>query len=116
MPLEVAGGASHGAGMGSCYRFLARSVLFRMDAEDAHERAVRALALASALPPARALLGWLGRAGVKSGHVRVFGVDFPNRIGVAAGFDKNAVCWPALSALGFGHVEVGTITLRSQPG
>jgi dihydroorotate dehydrogenase len=88
-----------------------------MDAEHAHERAVRALAMASAFAPLRGALAWFGRgAGAMRKRVRLFGVDFPNRVGVAAGFDKNAVCWPALAALGFGHVEVGTVTLRAQPG
>lgn len=46
----------------------------------------------------------------------LFGLDFPNRVGLAAGFDKNAVAPGALAALGFGHVEVGTVTPRSQAG
>lgn len=102
--------------MGSAYRTLVRPIFFRTDPEWAHETVVRALAFASAITPVRALLRWRGRAGVGASPVRVFGVEFPNRVGVAAGFDKNAVCWPALGALGFGHVEVGTITLRAQPG
>src|SRR5439155_27053643 len=48
--------------------------------------------------------------------IRRFGLDFPNPLGVAAGLDKNAVAVPALLALGFGHVEVGTVTPRPQPG
>ena len=46
----------------------------------------------------------------------VFGVTFPNPVGLAAGFDKNAVALPAWAALGFGFAEVGTITARAQPG
>jgi dihydroorotate dehydrogenase len=102
--------------MGIIYRNLVRPVFFRLDPEDAHERTVRAMAILSAVPPARALLRWRGSVGVDAGPVRVFGVDFPNRVGVAAGFDKNAVCWRAMAALGFGHVEVGTVTLHAQPG
>lgn len=74
------------------------------------------MAVASALLPVRALLRWRGRVGFDSEPVRVFGVDFPNRVGVAAGFDKNAVCWRGMTALGFGHVEVGTVTQHAQPG
>ncbi len=48
--------------------------------------------------------------------IRLFGVDFPNHVGLAAGMDKNATFWRALGALGFGHVEVGTITFHGQPG
>jgi dihydroorotate dehydrogenase len=46
----------------------------------------------------------------------VFGVTFPNPVGLAAGFDKNGVALPALAALGFGFVEIGTVTARAQPG
>ena len=102
--------------MGFWYRRLVRPLFFRMDPEKAHERAVSALSLASAVAPARWLLAWRGAVGYQPSPVRVFGLDFPNRVGVAAGFDKNAVCWRALHALGFGHVEVGTVTLQSQPG
>src|SRR5438477_344040 len=49
-------------------------------------------------------------------RVRAFGLDFPNPIGVAAGFDKNGVAVEGLAALGFGHVEVGTVTPRPQRG
>lgn len=102
--------------MGFWYRRLIRPLLFRQDPENAHERAVRALAIASRVGPVRGLLrGVTSLARVGAG-VRLFGLDFPNRVGLAAGFDKNATCWPALAALGFGHVEVGTITLRAQPG
>lgn len=48
--------------------------------------------------------------------VRAFGLTFPNAVGLAAGFDKNAEAWPAAAALGFGHIEVGTITAQAQPG
>jgi len=62
----------------------------------------------------RALMRW--RTSVAAGPVRVFGLDFPNHVGLAAGFDKNGVGWPMLTALGFGHVEIGTVTLHAQPG
>jgi len=48
--------------------------------------------------------------------VRLFGLQFPNRVGMAAGFDKNAAYLPELEALGFGHVEIGTVTPLPQPG
>lgn len=102
--------------MGLLYRHVARPIFFRQDPEEAHERVVRALSLASHLAPVRALLAWRGRTGVHGGAVKLFGLEFPNRVGLAAGFDKNAVCWPALHALGFGHVEVGTVTRHAQPG
>jgi dihydroorotate dehydrogenase len=48
--------------------------------------------------------------------VECFGLKFPNAVGLAAGFDKNGRAWPAAAALGFGHVEIGTVTLQAQPG
>jgi dihydroorotate dehydrogenase len=48
--------------------------------------------------------------------VSAFGLTFPNAVGLAAGFDKNARAWPAAAALGFGHVEIGTVTALAQPG
>ena len=48
--------------------------------------------------------------------VEAFGLRFPNAVGLAAGFDKNARAWPAAAALGFGHVEIGTVTALAQPG
>jgi dihydroorotate dehydrogenase len=53
-----------------------------------------------------------------AGHrpVECLGLKFPNAIGLAAGFDKNGRAWPAAAALGFGHVEIGTVTLHAQPG
>jgi dihydroorotate dehydrogenase len=102
--------------MGMWYRNVVRPWFFRLDPEVAHERAVRALRVASALAPVRAVMRWRARAGVRCGPVDLFGLRFPNRVGLAAGFDKNAVCWRALAALGFGHVEVGTVTLQAQPG
>ncbi|MEV6301749.1 quinone-dependent dihydroorotate dehydrogenase [Actinoplanes sp. NPDC051861] len=91
-----------------------RPVLFRLgggDAEHAHEWTLKRLA---ALPtPA---LAALRRRYAFSAPVEVFGVRFPNRVGLAAGMDKNGVALPAWPALGFGFVEVGTVTAKPQPG
>lgn len=65
------------------------------------------------------LTGMLRTRALRQGHSRpieVFGVTFPNRVGLAAGYDKDGVCWRGLSALGFGHVEIGTVTFQAQPG
>ena len=86
---------------------ISRTFLRAMEPEDAHALAVRALRyvpLAKA-PADSAELG-----------VRAFGIEFPNPIGLAAGFDKNAQVPDALLRLGFGFVEVGTITPRAQAG
>jgi dihydroorotate dehydrogenase len=89
---------------------LARSALFKLDPETAHDLALRSMC---ALGPAVALLG----AGSDKGEERtVMGIRFPNPVGLAAGMDKNAQYLEPLAALGFGHLEVGTVTPRPQPG
>ena len=89
---------------------LARTALFRLDPELAHDLALKSL---SAMGERAA---WLG-AGTSTGESRrVMGIDFPNPVGIAAGLDKNAEYVDALAALGFGFIEVGTVTPRPQPG
>ena len=90
-----------------------RSLLFRMDPEDAHEFAVRQMEALQEIPIALRVIERMGRS---STPVQALGLTFPSRIGIAAGFDKNARLIPMLSALGFGFVEVGTVTLRPQAG
>lgn len=93
---------------------LARAGLFRIgggDAETAHEWTLRRLA---GLPSS--VLAVLRRRYAVRAPVRVFGVDFPNPVGLAAGVDKNGVALSAWPALGFGFVEVGTVTAHPQPG
>ncbi|MEV1289369.1 quinone-dependent dihydroorotate dehydrogenase [Micromonospora sp. NPDC049679] len=95
---------------------LARAALFRIgggDAEAAHEWTLRRLAAVSGSRVALAALH--ARYAVPAPR-RVFGVDFPNAVGLAAGMDKNGVALPAWPALGFGFVEVGTVTAHAQPG
>ena len=89
---------------------LARTALFKLDPEVAHDLALKSL---SALGPGAALLG----AGADTGEaLRVMGIDFPNPVGLAAGLDKNGEYIDALAALGFGFIEIGTVTPRPQPG
>ena len=91
-----------------------RPVLFRLgggDAERAHDFTLDRLARLGPAP--RALLR---RRYAVTDPVEVFGVRFPNPVGLAAGMDKNGVALPAWSALGFGFVEVGTVTAHAQPG
>jgi len=97
------------------YRRLVWPLLARTDPESAHERTLRLLEIAQRLAPGRALLRLMaGR--VPAQPVEVFGLRFLNPLGVAAGFDKDARVVRGLAALGFGHVEVGTLTPRPQPG
>lgn len=95
------------------YRMLFRLVLVRLDAERAHHLAVLVIRVAG-LPGVR---GILRRALADRGpRVHALGLSFAGPVGVAAGFDKDARLVAGLGALGFGHVEVGTITARPQPG
>jgi dihydroorotate dehydrogenase len=93
-----------------------RPALFRIgggDAEAAHEWTLRRLAALSARPAA---LAALHRRYATAAPRTVFGLDFPNPVGLAAGMDKNGVALRAWPALGFGFVEVGTVTRYAQPG
>lgn len=90
------------------YRFLFNLVFRPLDPEFAHHLVASGLKLASALG--------LLRAKVRAKPVHALGLDFENHLGVAAGFDKNAEMVKALHSLGFGHVEVGTVTALPQPG
>jgi dihydroorotate dehydrogenase len=103
--------------MGAIYEKMLRPFLFRMDPERAHELAVDSLALLGRFSPVcRMMESLVGLSPELFRPVEAFGLHFPNAIGLAAGFDKNARAWPAAAALGFGHVEVGTITAQAQPG
>jgi dihydroorotate dehydrogenase len=94
---------------------LIRKLLFQLDAEDAHELAVRQMIAMQKIP---IVLRAVERFCAPPATARrdLMGLTFPSPIGIAAGFDKNALLMPMLAALGFGFVEVGTVTLRPQPG
>jgi dihydroorotate dehydrogenase len=98
------------------YRALFDHGLRRIDAEKAHHAGFRAIRAGA--PVLRGLSRLDRRDGrwVTAGPVEAMGLTFPNVLGLAAGFDKNAVGIDALAALGFGHVEVGTVTGEPQPG
>jgi dihydroorotate dehydrogenase len=96
------------------YRHLVRPVLFTQDPEQIHNRTMAAL-------------GWVGRHGLITDAVQsllgtpempidLFGLNFPNPIGLAAGMDKEAGALPAWEALGFGFTELGAVTWHAQPG
>lgn len=93
-------------------RFL-RPLLFQFTPETAHDLAMATL---RAMSDSSFLLRMLHRFQPPPDPTTVFGITFPNRIGLAAGFDKNGVALPAWAALGFGFVEIGTVTARPQPG
>jgi dihydroorotate dehydrogenase len=101
------------------YRLLYRMVLRRVPAEAAHLAAfalIRVFGWMARVPGAAWLLGrWLGPRDPAL-RVRALGLEFPGPLGLAAGFDKDARGTRGLAALGFGFVEVGTVTARAQPG
>src|SRR5712691_3492343 len=100
--------------MSWCYRQFARPILFTQDAESIHERTIR-------------MLGWAGRhelvceamnsfLGAQRLPIELFGLRFPNPVGLAAGMDKEAAAVPAWAAMGFGFAELGAATWLAQPG
>ncbi len=89
---------------------LLRPALFQLPAETAHNVALKGL---NCIPQAL-LKQW--QADIEDKPRRVMGIDFPNPVGLAAGLDKNAEYFNALGRLGFGFVEVGTVTPKAQPG
>jgi dihydroorotate dehydrogenase len=99
------------------YEKLVRPLLFKLDSERAHELGVNAMAaLGWCKPVCRAMESWHRLSARHYRPVQAFGLTFPNAVGLAAGFDKNARAWQAAAAMGFGHVEIGTVTALAQPG
>jgi len=96
------------------YRRLVRPVLFTQDAEQVHRRTLRALSWMSRSEVVCGLANSL--FGAPALPVKVFGLEFPNPVGLAAGMDKYAEALPAWSALGFGFTELGAATWQAQPG
>jgi len=90
---------------------LTRPLLFGMDAEAAHDLTMDMLARGQHTP-----LQWAWCNEAVHDPIQLAGLTFPNRVGLAAGLDKNARCIDALGAMGFGFVEVGTVTPKPQPG
>jgi len=97
------------------YRLL-RAPLFGLPPETAHEVATGTLDRALAAAPLRAAVRRAMTVDDPALRVRLWGIDFPNPVGLAAGFDKSGTHFNALAALGFGFVEIGTITAKGQPG
>jgi dihydroorotate dehydrogenase len=92
-----------------------RSLLFRLDPETAHGLSLYAIATAGQVPGLRALLT-SQFSEPDAEPVEAFGLRFANRVGLAAGYDKDGDGWRGLACLGFGHIEVGTVTPEPQSG
>jgi dihydroorotate dehydrogenase len=94
---------------------LSRAALFKLDPETAHSLSLAAIARAGSIAPIRAALE-AAFCVPDAEPIEVFGLRFPNRVGLAAGYDKDGDGWRGLATLGFGHVEVGTVTPLPQAG
>jgi dihydroorotate dehydrogenase len=99
----------------SPYRRL-RPLIFRLSPETAHGVTLALLRIAGAVPPARGLVRALFRLAAPGPEVRAFGLVFANPVGLAAGYDKDGLGWRGLALLGFGHLELGTVTPLPQSG
>ena len=97
------------------YRSFLRPILFRLSPETAHELALDSLSFFLGAAPIRKVVAARHR-GWPLGPIKRFGLEFANPIGLAAGFDKNGTAAESLAALGFGFIEVGTVTSEPQSG
>ncbi|MCP2337677.1 quinone-dependent dihydroorotate dehydrogenase [Actinomadura rupiterrae] len=99
------------------YSLLFRHVVARfLDAEDVHHLTMRALRTIQMTPGAAPLVRRVLAPRDPALRVAALGLEFPGPLGLAAGFDKDAIAYEALGAFGFGHVEIGTLTGQAQPG
>jgi dihydroorotate dehydrogenase len=94
---------------------LLRPILFQLDPERAHNLTLTLLRAVGRSSTLRAIVKRIYTP-QKTKPVHAFGLTFPNPIGLAAGYDKDGLAWRGLACLGFGHIEVGTVTPRPQPG
>ncbi len=97
------------------YEKFLRPALFAQNPELAHDMALQAMHVVSVVPPLRAAMEYLNLVKTQK-PVKLFGLEFPNRVGLAAGFDKDAYVWRAAAAFGFGHIEIGTVSKLKQAG
>ncbi|MFN3741754.1 MAG: quinone-dependent dihydroorotate dehydrogenase [Anaerolineales bacterium] len=96
------------------FYLLLRPLLFSLPPETAHHLTLHVLRTIGFFAPTRLVLERL--FAFPPSPVQAFGLTFPNRLGLAAGYDKDALAVRGLAALGFGHIEIGTVTLRPQAG
>jgi dihydroorotate dehydrogenase len=98
------------------YRSLIRRVLFCFDAESVHHFVLNFVRLFFKMPLSKPLTRMIYARGIRPMPVRLAGIELLNPIGLAAGFDKNANLVPGIENLGFGFIEIGTVTPRPQLG
>ena len=98
------------------YKSIVRPILFKFDPEQVHHFVSKGLRLFFLIPGMRKLTHFVLRSNPVKTSVRVFGLQFPNPVGLAAGFDKEAELIDELACFGFGFIEIGTLTPLAQPG
>ena len=98
------------------YKLFIRPLLFSLDPEKAHHFTFKYLKLIHKIPFVPSLIRAIYQVEHPSLHREVFGLHFKNPVGLAAGLDKDATLYQELSNLGFGFIEIGTITPKPQPG
>ncbi|MCG3164590.1 MAG: Dihydroorotate dehydrogenase (quinone) [Bacteroidia bacterium] len=98
------------------YKLLIRPFLFLFGPESIHHFTFRFLKIAFAIPFVKAIVAAFHQPEVTKSEREVFGIKFPNPVGLAAGFDKDAKLFDELSAFGFGFIEIGTLTPKPQAG
>ena len=101
--------------MDCIYEKLVKPIFFKQDPEKIHELAIKAMHIIGSIAPLRAAMEKFNLVRDEK-PTEIFGVEFPNKIGLAAGFDKEALAWRAAAAFGFGHLEIGTISMHKQSG
>lgn len=98
------------------YKHLIRPLFFFIDPERVHHQVVLLLKFGMAIPGAKQVIRWITNVNDNRLHRELFGLHFENPVGIAAGFDKNASCYNQLADLGFGFIEIGTVTPKGQTG
>ena len=98
------------------YQYLLKPFLFKMDPEKAHHLTMRLFSMLLKLPGGKSIVKGLYRAPQEAQGIDLMGMYFPNRVGLAAGFDKDGKYMDAMAHLGFGFIEIGTVTPRPQGG
>ncbi|MEX2455967.1 MAG: quinone-dependent dihydroorotate dehydrogenase, partial [Balneolaceae bacterium] len=100
----------------NAYKYLIRPILFKLEADRAHNLTVKAVSKLVKFPGAKGVTRALYRSNHPSLHQKIWGLNFDNPIGLAAGFDKNGTLLPFMEKLGFGYIEVGSITANANAG
>ncbi|WP_281228278.1 quinone-dependent dihydroorotate dehydrogenase [Flavobacterium aquiphilum] len=98
------------------YKILIRPIFFCFDPEKVHHFTFSFIKLVSKIPGVSSLFKFLYQVNDKRLETEVFGLKFKNPVGLAAGLDKDAILYKELSSLGFGFIEIGTLTPKAQPG